>query len=382
MRIVTIALLVGALLFVSGDCLAAKRVKLEFEPGWAPSGVDEGSVQSQVVQRFQNHFGFAGANMYVFTNCNTTSFDKKVVIKDDRHAPDDWVVGKHAVCASTNYVYGGTFKSAFNNTPAMMNSTSVARVIARTAAHEVGHHWGQDHPPNDHSNTTNLMGRPGLGARVNTDAGFSSAQKTEMASYINSTKNKADAGGGDQFQSIATVFGEYEPTTGDIGDDAEQFTALVEVEGDISAYEIGWMNPYGVFVPKIQPGIATDAISMFCGYQIDFALRDPVTEEIFTASAGHAVLGFENPIPPEVSSCPVVQNPYYATAHVDFPAQGVFITLDTLPTNPTCGFIIAADAQPETSTVREWGILILAVLLIGYAAWRLTYRFRTEATSR
>ncbi len=382
MRTATILLLVGALIFVAGDCLAAKRVKLEFEPGWAPSGVDEASVGSQVVQRFQSHFSFAGGNMYVFTNCNTTSFDKKVVIKDERHAPDDWVVGEHAVCASTNYVYGGTFKSAFNNTPAMMNSTSVARVIARTAAHEVGHHWGQDHPPNDHSNTTNIMGRPGLGERVSTDAGFSSAQKTEMASYINSTKNKADAGGGDEFQTIATVFGEYEPTSGDIGDDANHFTSLVNVEGDISVFEIGWMNPYGVFVPKVQPGITTDAISMFCGYQINFALRDPATGQIFTASDGHAVIGFENAIPPEVSSCPVVENPYYATLHVDFPAQGVFITLDTMPTNPTCGFIFVQDTYPETSTVREWGILVLAALLIGYASWRLSSRLRSADTTR
>lgn len=377
MRTAIVVLVVAAVLVMSGDCLAAKRVKLEFEPGWAPAGVDEGNVQSQVVQRFQNHFSFAGGNIYVFTNCNTTNFDKKVLIKDDRHAPDDWVVGKHHVCASTNHVYGGTFKSAFNNSPGLMNSTSVARVIARTAAHEVGHHWGQDDQNGD---PTDTMGRPGLGPRVTTDAGFTTAGKTEMASYINSTKNKADAAGPDELNSVATVFGEY-ATTGEIIDDADHYNAVTTIEGDISLYEVGWMNPYGVFVPKIQPGIPTELVSMFCGYEIDFALRNPVTEEIFTASAGLAVVGFENPISPEVSSCPVVQKPYYATMHVDFPGQGVFITFDTLPTNPTCGFMFLQDTFPETNTFREWGILVLAVLLVGYATWRISRRLRATATA-
>ena len=368
-------LLVGAVFLTAGDCWASKRVKLQFQPGWAPAGVDEASVQSQVVQRFQDHFGFAGTNMYVFTNCNTTDYDKRILINTEKPA-EDCVVGSHVVCKSDNYVYGGTIKSAFANTPGLLNSAGVARVVARTAAHEAGHHWGQDHPPNDGANATNTMGRPSMSGRVNTDSGFSSAQKTEMASYINSTKNKGDAGGDDHLNSVATVFGQYPDTYGDIGDDGSHFTVVTTLGGDINLYEFGWMNVYGVFVPKIQPGFASDVVSMFCKYEIDFAIRHIVTGEVYTASGGWAVVGFQNPIPPEMSSCPVVEKPYYATVSVDFPSQGFFATLDALPTNPTCGFMYLQDTFPGTSAVREWGVLILAVLLVGYAAWRISRRLK------
>jgi hypothetical protein len=303
----------------------------------------------------------------------STSFDKKIIVKDDRHG---WVVGHHFVCNSTNYVYGGTFKTAFNNSPGLLNDTALARAVARTAAHEAGHHGGLDDDGKDPSNT---MGRPGLGPRVVTDSGFSTAAKTELASWVNGTSNKADAGlAADDFgDALVSVFGEY-TTTEEIIDDADHFNATVEILGDMSDYELGWMNIYDGFVPKVSHAVVMDTVSMFCGFEIELAIRNVFTDQVFLASEFAAPPLFSNPIPAPMSSCPVVSADYFGTVIVDFPPLGIQVVMDAMPHNPTCGFLAYKDAFPDhgVPTVREWGIVVLAMLLIGYVVWRFSRRFK------
>lgn len=369
------ALLAAVLLLSPTDCPAGKNIKIEFEPGWAPAGVDEGNLQDQVVARLKSQFGFGGADVNVFTNNNTTTFHKKVIYKAARNG---WTVGHHFVCKSTNYVYGGTFKTAFANSPALLNSTAAARVYARTGAHEVGHHYGQDDKNGDAGDT---MGRPGLGPRVNTESGFSGAAKTEMMTYFRTTdKNKADATVADAFmhpENIVAVFGNYPEAPGEIIDDANCFNAVVTIT-DATLYEFGWINIYGEFVPKIQVGIPSEVVTMFCGYEMDIALRSEETGMIFPASEFAAPPLYMNPIPAPESSCPIVDEDYFGTVQIDFPPLGVSVIMDALPLSPTSGFMRRGEEEPPgMPSVREWGVVILAMLLVGYAAWRLSRRLRT-----
>jgi len=84
-----------------------------------------------------------------------------------------------------------------------------------------------------------------------------------------------------------------------------------------------------------------------------------------------------NEISPYESSCPVVENPYFGTAQVNFgPPLGVTVVMDAMPLNPTSGFIARKDMLTGMPSVREWGVVVLAILLIGYAGWRVTRRFK------
>jgi hypothetical protein len=369
-------LLAGILLFPS-DCLAVKNIKIVFEPGWAPAGVDEGNLQDQVVARMRSQLGFGGTNVNIFTNNNTTSFHKEVIFKAARNG---WVVGHHFVCKSTNYVYGGTFKTAFANTPALLNSTAAARVYARTGVHEVAHHYGQD---DDGTDPTDPMGRPGLGARVNTPATFKPAAQTEMMTYFRTTaRNKADANLKDELltdESIIAVFGSYPEAEGEIIDDANCFNAEVTVSDP--TYEFGWINIYGDFVPKIAEGIGSEVVTMFCGYQMDLALRNVLTGQVFPASTSAAPPIYLNPIPAGESSCPIVDHEYYGRVQINF-AMGVIVTMDTFTLNPTSGFIARKHTVSSIPSVREWGVVILALLLIGYAVWRLSRKVRLAQAKR
>jgi hypothetical protein len=218
----------------------------------------------------------------------------------------------------------------------------------------------------------------GLGARARTDASFSTGAQAEMLSYLKTcTKNKADAGVQDCESSVAAVFGSH--PVGLDPEDQTYFEALVTVHGIIGQYEFGWMNIYGDFVTKVTAPTPEESITLFCEYVMDFAFRDVATGEVFSACAGFAAPPeYSNPIPAENSTCPIVDEDYYSTVFLNFPGIGMSVTINALPYSTTSGFISYSQlpGNGKVPTIREWGVLVLVIVLAFYGIWRASIKWR------
>jgi hypothetical protein len=260
---------------------------------------------------------------------------------------------------ATGFVFG----SSFNGDPAFNNSSAYARAAGQTGAHEAGHGLNATHTTN---NTEKMKSGSTPGQKAGTNRHFSPGNQERMLSAVRAGGSHPATGGK---ESVTLVFSHDELYRDPLETLEDPFTMVVEFVNFNPAWQLGYMNTAGAFIPLT--GLSTGTFQLKGGRGFEFAVRnvmDPTMVYTLSASGAAIMAGLMHD--PSHALVPLMTSPYFSQVMLDFftPLGPVHMELYAQGTN---GF---AKIPQDIPTLQYWGMILLLLIIMGFAIYRLRAR--------
>ncbi|NIM20160.1 MAG: IPTL-CTERM sorting domain-containing protein [Candidatus Latescibacteria bacterium] len=388
------------LLFLSSVMIptAAQAIKYEvvvFDPNFQPPPGVFSSGRSQATRMILDHirsnFSWADTTVQVGTSAppstgandavNTVKILDSYSTSYFSHRGDaDWQTEAWGVTYGDDehYAFGRDFNSSapFQSANA---SNEYARGMGGTIAHELGHGLNATHTGNM---SDKMCSAATAGEKAITDRSFTLANQARMRSAANA--GGAAPAGGRGRERVTVVYSHLPPGVDPTIKQEDKWYVNVTIEMLDPAYDFGYINSAGNFI-RLEDIDSFFDVQLFGGVTYEFALRDKldITAVYPLSHYGEAIPG-GMVFPPTEAVAPILDDLYFGEMDLWFEIPtGPMESAPTVPVNVHLstegnnGFVKLPYTQ--IPMLQHWGMVLLALILIGFAIYRIRARTAKSA---
>lgn len=375
--LIVIAIMLAFAVFYPVNSYGVKYEIVQFDPNYQPpAGVFSGGrsqMTGMIMSEIRSNFAFAGTTIRVVSQVGATNAGDQV--NTIRYLPSNATsfIGGRMGRAYTTACYGCNwpsrpatgfvFGSSFNGNPAFNNSSGYARAAGQTGAHEAGHGLNASHT---NINTEKMKAGSTGAQKAGTPRHFSPGNQSRMLSAVRSGGSHPATGGK---ESVTLVFSHDEIERDLLETLEDPFTMIVEFVNMNPDWNLGYMNEAGEFIQLT--ALPSGTFQLKGGRGFEFMIRNAMDPSlVYSLSTSGAALMAGAPRNPSDALVPLMSTMYFGQANLDFttPFGPVHMELFAEGTN---GF---AKIPQQIPTLQHWGMILLLLVLMGFAIHRLRVR--------